>query len=469
MSDYSVAVIGAGPGGYVAAIRCAQLGLPTVCIEKWRDENDQLSLGGTCLNVGCIPSKALLDSTHLYETLCKEAQDHGIKVSGSVVDLNVMHSRKDQIIKNFSGGIGSLFEKNGVDSLFGSASFVDEHTLEIETLDQGKKTITADHIIIATGSVPVTLEQFPNGESVADNAGALNFDEVPVDLGIVGAGVIGLELGSVWRRLGSNVTILEMSPQFLPAVDREISREALKLYSKQGLDIKLGAQITETDVDDDYVSVSYTDAKGEHEVEFDKLIVAVGRKPNTNKLNLEKINVKVDERGFIATNNLCQTNIKHIYAIGDVTAGPMLAHRASKDGMHAAENINGDQHGSDYANIPWIIYTWPEIAWCGQTEEELKAAGIDYQKGKFPFMANGRAHAMNSAEGKIKILTDSKGLVLGVHIIGPNASELIAAGVSAMEKGQTYHDIINEIHAHPTLSEAIHEAALDIEKRTIHI
>lgn len=469
MADYKVAVIGAGPGGYVAAIRCAQLGLSTVCIEKWRDENDKPALGGTCLNVGCIPSKALLDSSHLYETLNHEAKDHGIKVNTSSIDITTMHARKEQIISNFSQGIDGLCKKNGVHMLYGSARFIDAHTVEVDIPEGQKQTITADHFIIATGSVPVSLEQLPLGASIADNAGALAYDEVPVDLGIVGAGVIGLELGSVWRRLGANVTILEMSEEFLPAVDRDIAKEALKVYQKQGLNIKLGASITETDIDEDYVAVEYEDAQGEHEAEFDKLIVAVGRKPNTESLNLTAIGVELDERGFIVTDDTCKTQQDHIYAIGDVTAGPMLAHRASKDGIHAAENIHGANHKSDFNNIPWIVYTWPEIAWCGQTEQELKAAGIKYQQGQFPFVANGRAHAMNSTEGKIKILTAEDGVILGVHILGPNASELIATGVAAMQKDLNYQDIINEIHAHPSLSEAMHEAALDIEKRTIHI
>ena len=470
MTDYDVAVIGAGPGGYVAAIRCAQLGLKTVCIDKWVNNKSAASLGGTCLNVGCIPSKALLDSSHLYETINQEASDHGINAKISSVSLDKMQARKNTIINNFSKGIAGLFAKNKVESLLGTAKLVDKNTIEISS-DQSEKTvIMAKNIIIATGSSPVEIKQAIVEESIVDNDGALNFDEIPTDLGVIGAGVIGLELGSVWRRLGSNVTLLEMSNEFLPTADKEIAKEALKIFKSQGLNIKLGAKMTETENDEDYVGVTYSDDNGEEELEFDKLIVAVGRKPNSENLGLNEIGIEMNDRGFIKTNDQCQTNIDNIYAIGDVTAGPMLAHKASKDGITTAENIaNGNTKTTNYDNIPWIIYTWPEIAWAGKTEQELKENNVAYKVGKFPFMANGRAHAMNAPKGMIKIIAAEDGKVLGIHILGPNASELIATGVSAVGQKHSYQEIIDEIHAHPTLSEAIHEAALDIEKRTIHI
>lgn len=470
MSDYDVAIIGAGPGGYVAAIRCAQLGLKTVCIDKWVNKQSTASLGGTCLNVGCIPSKALLDSSHLHETIKDEASDHGINAKVASIDIAKMQARKNTIINNFSKGIAGLFSKNKVESLLGAAKIIDENTIEITNDKSEKKLITSNNIIIATGSVPTEIQQAIVEDSIVDNDGALNFDEIPTDLGVIGAGVIGLELGSVWRRLGSNVTLLEMAEDFLPMADHEIAKEALKIFKSQGLNIKLGAKMTETENDEDYVSVTYSDSKGEEELEFDKLIVAVGRKPNSDNLGLDDIGIETNERGFIKTNSQCQTNIENIYAIGDVTPGPMLAHKASKDGIIAAENIANDGNkNTHYENIPWIIYTWPEIAWSGKTEQELKAENISYKVGKFPFLANGRAHALNSPQGFIKIIAADDDKVLGMHIIGPYASELIATGVTAVGQYQSYQEIIDEIHAHPTLSEAVHEAALDIENRTIHI
>lgn len=468
MSDYQVAVIGAGPGGYVSAIRCAQLGLKTVCIEKWVDDKEKPTLGGTCLNVGCIPSKALLDSTHLYETLNKDAKHHGINVKEPSLNLEVMHQRKDQIITNFSQGIAGLFAKNGVDLIQGSARFIDQNTLEVSQSGE-VKNLSADNIIIATGSSPITLENLPLGESVVDNAGALNFDEVPVDLGIIGAGVIGLELGTVWRRLGANVTIFEMAETFLPLVDRDIADQAYRVLTKQGLNIKLGAKVTEADIDEDYVSITYEDSQGEDEIEFDKLIVAVGRTANTQGLDLERAGIRCDDRDFILCDESCRTNTPNIFAIGDVTSGPMLAHRASKDGILAAETISGDRGTKNYSAIPWVIYTSPEIAWCGETEQSLEAQGIKYRVGKFPFIANGRAHAMLETEGMVKILTAMDGQVLGLHILGPFASELISTGVTAVQNGFSYADIVHEIHAHPSLSEVIHEAALDIEDRKLHL
>ncbi len=466
---YDVAVIGAGPGGYVAAIRCAQLGLKTICIDKWINDMQKASLGGTCLNVGCIPSKALLDSSHLYEAISEEASSHGISVKPAPINVETLLARKNEIIGRMSQGISGLFSKNKVDSLLGTATISANNMIRVALNDGGEQAVEATNIIIATGSVPVSLPQAAVEQSIVDNEGALEFDEVPEELGIIGAGVIGLELGSVWRRLGSKVTILEMSPEFLPTVDRDIAKEALKNFKSQGLNIKLGCKVTEIENDDDYVSVTYENAKGEEdEMEFEKLIVAVGRKPFTDNLGLDELGINRDDRGFIAVNEQCQTNIDNIFAIGDVTNGPMLAHRASKDGIMVAENIAGKDKSANYQSIPWVVYTWPEIAWAGATEQELKEKNIAYKAGKFPFLANGRAHAMNCAKGFVKILSTEDGTILGMHIIGPNASELIANGVTAISHKLSFNDIIEEIHAHPTLSEAIHESALDVEKRTIH-
>ncbi len=468
MSEYDIAVIGAGPGGYVAAIRCAQLGLKTVCIDQWISTDGKASLGGTCLNVGCIPSKALLDSSHLYETISKEASVHGINSKASV-DLGRMQGRRKNIINNLAGGIAGLFKKNGVESILGTARINSGQSIEVTQSDSTVLNINAKDIIIATGSVPIDIPQARVGDSIVDNAGALSFDELPVDLGIIGAGVIGLELGSVWRRLGSKVTLLEMVEDFLPMADHEIAAQALKIFKAQGLDIQLGARVTETENDEDYVSVTYAQDAGEHEAEFDKLIVAVGRMPNTQGLGLAELGLNTDKRGFIISDDQCRTNIEHIYAIGDVSNGPMLAHRASKDGIVVAENIAaGSDKKTHYEHIPWVIYTWPEIAWFGKTEQELNAAGTACKVGTFPFMASGRAHAMNSPQGMVKIIAAEDDSILGMHILGPNASELIAIGVSAAAENRTYKGIIDEIHAHPTLSEALHEAALDIENRAIH-
>lgn len=469
MYDYDVAVIGAGPGGYVAAIRCAQLGMKTVCIDKWVNDKAESSPGGTCLNAGCIPSKALLDSSHLYESISKQAQDHGLEVSVKNLNLERMHARKDNIIGNFSKGISGLFRKNSVEHLPGTASFVDKNRIAVTDLQSDVNEITARHIIVATGSVPGTISVAGIGTNIIDSEGALALDEVPVDLGIIGAGVIGLELGSVWRRLGANVTLIEAQTNFLPGVDKDVAGNALSIFRSQGLDIILGANILETEDDDDYVTLTYSDGKIEKELEFDKLIVAAGRNPNTGGLAVENAGIETDSRGFIVTDEYCRTSADTVYAIGDVTNGPMLAHRASYDGILVAEAIAGNSRTRNYDHIPWIIYTWPEIAWCGRTEQELIKSGISYKKGRFPFMANGRAHAMHSAEGFVKLLSSESGEILGLHIIGPNASELINAGVTAMSNHLGCDDIISEIHAHPTLTETLHEAALDIENRAIHI
>ncbi len=474
MKKYDVVVIGAGPGGYVAAIRCAQLGLSTACVESWINEDGKPALGGTCLNVGCIPSKALLDSSHHYHHIKHDAAEHGINVSGTTIDVNKMISRKAKIVKILTQGISGLFRKNNVDWLKGHATLKSNSEIQINSRheDHDEETaIQANHIIIATGSVPTAIPSASvDNKLVVDSTGALKFNEVPRRLGVIGAGVIGLELGSVWNRLGSEVVILEALPDFLSAVDKQIAAEAEKTLRNQGLDIRLGAKVTGTGSNNREVSVSYEDESGKQQLTVDKLIVAVGRKPNTEGLGAEQCGLELDERGFIVVDEHCQTNLENVYAVGDVVRGPMLAHKASEEGVAIAERIAGKPGHMNYETIPWVIYTWPEIAWVGQSEEQLKQAGIDYRVGSFPFMATGRARAMGETNGLVKILADKKtDRVLGIHIFGPNASELIAEAVVTMEFDGSSEDLARTIHAHPTLSEAMHEAALGVDNRTIHI
>ena len=471
MSDkFDVVVIGGGPAGYVAAIRAAQLGFSTACVERWVRE-DKPALGGTCLNVGCIPSKALLDSSHHFEHINLHADEHGISVSDAKIDVSAMLARKDNIVATLTQGIEGLFKKNKVTWLQGNGALAGPGKVTVSVNDGTSRDIDATHVIIATGSVPAKIPPAPvDQQHIVDSTGALEFDTVPKTLGVIGAGVIGLELGSVWRRLGAEVTVLEALPDFLAAADKDIGREAKKVLSKQGLDIQLGAMVTATEVSDAGVSVSY-EQKGEtYQAKFDKLIVAVGRVPNTEGLNAAAVGLELDERGFIVVDELCQTNLENVYAIGDCVRGPMLAHKASEEGIAVAERIAGQQPHIDFNLIPWVIYTWPEIAWVGQTEQSLKAAGVQYSTGKFPFMASGRARAMGETDGFIKIIADKEtDAVLGVHIIGPNASELVAEAVIAMEFGASAEDIARTCHAHPTLAEGMHEAALGTDKRTIHL
>ncbi len=474
MKKYDVVIIGAGPGGYVTAIRCAQLGLSTACVESWINEDGKPALGGTCLNVGCIPSKALLDSSHQFHHIKHESNEHGITVSGVSMDVNKMISRKAKIVKILTQGISGLFKKNKVDWLRGQAKLLGNNQIEIspthETHDE-KTTVEANHIIIATGSVPTKIPPASvDNKLIVDSTGALNFNEVPRRLGVIGAGVIGLELGSVWNRLGSEVTVLEALPDFLALVDRQIATEAEKTLRSQGLDIRLGAKVTGTGSNNREVTVNYDDADGKQQITVDKLIVAVGRSPNTAGLGAEECGLELDERGFIVVDDHCNTNLENVYAVGDVVRGPMLAHKASEEGVAIAERIAGKPGHMNYATIPWVIYTWPEIAWVGKTEEQLKSDGIEYRSGSFPFMATGRARAMGEANGFVKILGDAKtDRVLGIHIFGPNASELIAEAVVTMEFDGSTEDLARTIHAHPTLSEAMHEAALAVDNRTLHI
>jgi len=472
---FDVAVIGAGPGGYVAAIRCAQLGLNTVCIDEWKNPQGKASLGGTCLNVGCIPSKALLESSENYERAGHKFSAHGIKLEKLAMDVPVMVARKNKIVEAFTGGIAMLFKKNKVTSMHGRASLLKGgEAWQIEVKDGSKaETIEAKHIIIATGSTPRPLSFAPvDNVQILDNDGALALTETPRRLGVIGAGVIGLEMGSVWRRLGAEVTILEALPGFLMAADEQVAKEAQKIFTKGlGLVIQTGVNISAVKAGKKSVAVEYTDAQGAaQKLEVDKLIVAVGRIPNTAGLGAENVGLKLDERGRIEVDGHCRTNLPNVYAVGDVVRGPMLAHKASEEGVAVAEIIAGQAGHVNLDTIPWVIYTSPEIAWVGKTEQELKAAGVQYKAGQFPFMANGRARALGETSGFVKVLADAAtDRVLGIHMIGPYVSEMIAEAVMAMEFSASSEDIARIVHAHPSLSEVLHEAALGVDKRTIHI
>jgi dihydrolipoamide dehydrogenase len=468
---YDVLVIGAGPAGYVAAIRAAQLGLNTACIDKWLGNDGKPSLGGTCLNVGCIPSKALLDSSHKYDEAKKGFKGHGISVGDVNIDVPAMLKRKALIIKKLTTGIKGLFKANGVTNLAGSARIVAAQQIEFVDLEGNTEIIAADNIIIATGSVPIDIPVAPvNGDTIVDNAGALAFEAVPEKVGVIGAGVIGLELGSVWSRLGSQVVILEALDDFLPMVDQQIAKDAQKSFKKQKLDIRLSARVTGSQVCGDQVQVHYTDANGEQEITFDKLIVAVGRKPYTDNLFDDTLGVRFDARGFIEVDEQCRTDVANIFAIGDVVRGPMLAHKGSEEGVMVAELIAGQFAQLNYDLIPSVIYTHPEIAWVGKTEQQLSAEGVEYNVGTFPFAAIGRAQAANETTGMVKILADkTSDRVLGVHIFGASAGDLTQQGVIAMEFGSSAQDLGMMVFAHPTVSEAVHEAALAVNGHALHI
>jgi len=472
MADkFDVIVIGAGPGGYVAAIRAAQLGLKTACVEKWVNKEGKVVHGGTCLNVGCIPSKALLETSHKYVEARDEFAELGIKADGVEIDVAKMIERKAQIVKNLTGGISGLFKANGVTALEGTGKVLPNKQVEVTDHDGGKTTYEAENIVIASGSVPVEIPPTPLTEGlIVDSTGALEFDEAPKRLGVIGAGVIGLELGSVWSRCGSEVTVLEAVDSFLPMVDAAVAKEAQKLLKKQGLNIKLGARVTGSDIKDSEVVVKYTDANGEQEQTFDKIIVAVGRRPYTQSLLDSDVGINLDERGFIHVDDQCATSVPGVYAIGDVVRGPMLAHKASEEGVMVADIIAGHKAEMNYDAIPSIIYTFPEVAWVGKTEQQAKSEGIEVKTGSFPFAASGRAMANNATEGLAKIIADAEtDRVLGVHIIGQHAGELIAQGVTALEFGASAEDLALICTAHPTLSEAVHEAALAVDGHAIHI
>lgn len=469
--DYDVLVIGAGPAGYVAAIRCAQLGMNTACVEKWVTPDGRSVLGGTCLNVGCIPSKALLDSSHHFSDLQKNAKNHGISFEKLTIDVPTMQARKASVVNGLTKGIEMLFKKNKIKDIRGKARFLSANQVEITALDGSRSTVSAKNIIIATGSVPIELPFAPfDHQYIVDSTGALSFDNVPARLGIIGAGVIGLELGSVWARLGSTVTLLEALPDFLAAADREIAKAAQKIFIKQGLDLQLNTKVIAAKVENEAVTVTYQNATGEHTAQFDKLIVAVGRRPTTQGLGAADIGLQLNAKGQIEVNDYCQTNLPNIYAIGDVVRGPMLAHKGSEEGIMVAERLAGQSTHVHFDTIPWVIYTSPEIAWVGQTEAELKQKNIPYKSGTFPFMAIGRARAQGLNDGMIKMLAHADtDRILGVHILGNNASELIAEAVLAMEMQASSEDIARTVHAHPTLAEAMHEAALAVDGRAVHL
>ena len=476
MDKYDVVIIGGGPGGYVAAIRAAQLGLKTACVDKWLDPKGNPSLGGTCLNVGCIPSKALLESSHHYHRLAHEFADHGINVKGASLDVAKMMARKEQVVSTLTGGIAALFAKNKVTWLQGHGQLLGDNKVEVTPHAKGKtkpdtQIVEAGKIIIATGSVPAEFGGAPfDGDRIVDSTGALSFTEVPKRLAVIGGGVIGLELGSVWARLGAEVTVLIRRDQFLPAVDRQLADIALKALRAQGMNILLGSAPTGAKATKRNVTVKYEDKEGEKKLVVDRVLVATGRRPNTEGLNAQAAGLELDERGFIVVDEQCRTNLPGVYAIGDVVRGPMLAHKASEEGVAVAEHIAGEVAHVNYNTIPWVIYTWPEIAWVGQSAQALKDSGANIKEGVFTFNANGRAHAMGDISGMVKIVSDaSTDTILGVHIIGPNASELIAEAVVAMEFSASAEDLARTVHAHPTLSEAIHEAALAVDKRALHL
>ncbi len=468
--QFDVVVIGGGPGGYIAAIRAAQLGMNVACIDEWKNDKGGPALGGTCTNVGCIPSKALLQSSEHYEQLNHHFADHGITADNVKMDVAKMLARKDQVVKQNNDGIVYLFKKNKVTFFHGRGSFVAAKDGGYE-LKAGEETIAAKQVVIATGSNARALPGVPfDEENILSNDGALRVGATPKKLGLIGAGVIGLEMGSVWRRLGAEVTVLEGLPAFLGAVDESVAKEAAKVFKKQGLDIQLGVKVGEVKSSKKGVSVAYTDAKGEAKtLEVDKLIVSIGRVPNTIGLNAEAVGLKLDERGAIVVDDDCKTNLPGVWAIGDVVRGPMLAHKAEEEGVAVAERMAG-QHGHvNFNTVPWVIYTSPEIAWVGKTEQQLKAEGVAYKAGQFPFLANGRARALGDTTGFVKFLADAKtDEILGVHIIGPFASELISEAVVAMEFKASAEDIARICHAHPSLSEATKEAALAVDKRTLN-
>jgi dihydrolipoamide dehydrogenase len=473
--SFDVIVIGGGPGGYIAAIRAAQLGLQTACIDEWATAEGKPALGGTCTNVGCIPSKALLQSSENYDHAAHAFADHGIQVKGLGLDLAQMLKRKDKVVRQNNDGIVYLFKKNKIEFFHGRGSFAGgaAGAWRVKVASSSAEALTAKHVVIATGSNPRPLPgvAFDN-KLVLDNAGALAIPEVPKRLGVIGAGVIGLEMGSVWRRLGAEVTMLEMLDTFLPVADDSLSKEAWKIFTKeQGLNIVLGANIARVAPNKKGVTIDYsTKGGGEQKLECDRLIVSIGRVPNTQGLGAEAVKLKLDQRGFIEVDAECRTALSGVWAIGDVVRGPMLAHKAEEEGVAVAERIAGKHGHVDFNTIPWVIYTAPEIAWVGKTEQQLKNEGVQYRAGQFPFMANGRARALGDTRGFVKFVADAvTDRILGVHIIGPMASEMIAEAVVAMEFKAASEDIALICHAHPSLSEAMKEAALAVSKRTLNL
>jgi dihydrolipoamide dehydrogenase len=470
MSDvYDVVVIGAGPAGYPAAIRAGQNKLKVACVDEWQNTDGSYAFGGTCLNAGCIPSKALLESSELFQRAKDEFATHGITFGALTLDLAAMQKRRAAIVKTMTNGINALFKANGVAGIQGHGRLLPANRVLVKAADGTEKTLEAKNVILASGSTPIRLRSVPHdGKYIVDSWNALEFDSVPKRLCVIGAGVIGLELGSVWRRLGSEVVVLEALTTFLPMVDQTIAKEAQRHFKKQGLEVRLGAKVSSAAVSGDAVDVVYSDAQGEHTLQVDKLVVAVGRRPFTDGLLAEGTGVQLDERGFIKVDEHCRTSVPNVWAIGDVVRGPMLAHKGKEEGVMVADLIAGHYGEVNYKVIPSVIYTAPEIAWVGQTEEQVKAGGRPYKTGAFPFAASGRARAMEAGAGMAKIVSaQDDDEVLGVHVIGPMAGELIAEAVLAMEYSASTEDIQRTIHAHPTLSEAIHEAALAVDKKAI--
>lgn len=469
---YDVVVIGSGPAGYVAAIRAAQLGLKTACIEKWKNDKGVGVNGGTCLNVGCIPSKALLDSSYKYHEAKEDLGVHGISSKGVKIDVPAMLDRKNKIISQLTGGIAGLFKANGVTALYGTGKLLAGKQVELTDNDGNVSVLDAENVILASGSLPISIPVAPvDNELILDSTGALEINEVPKRLGVIGAGVIGLELGSVWNRLGSDVVLLEAMEDFLAIMDKGIAKESKKIFTKQGLDIRLGARVTGTEIKGKEVEVTYATADGsEHKETFDKLIVCVGRRAFTDGLLAADSGVQLDERGTVFVNEFCATNVAGVYAIGDLVRGPMLAHKGSEEGVMVAERIAGHKAQMNYDVVPNVIYTHPEVASVGLTEEQVKAAGDDYNVGTFPFAASGRAMAANETGGMVKVIAHAEtDRILGCHIVGPSAADLVQQVAIAMEFGSSAEDLGMIVFGHPTLSEAVHEAALAVNGNAIHI
>jgi dihydrolipoamide dehydrogenase len=469
--SFDVVVIGGGPGGYIAAIRAAQLGLAVACVDEWQGADGKAALGGTCTNTGCIPSKALLQSSENFEQAGHGFAEHGVKVKGLELDLAQMLKRKDKVVKQNNDGITYLFKKNKIAFFHGRGRFAASggggHYIAV-----GKESLNAKHVIVATGSSARALPGADFDEKqIMSNDGALAMTEVPKRLGIIGAGVIGLELGSVWRRLGAQVTILEALPEFLGAADQQIAKEAAKVFAKQGLDIQLGVNISKVSLSKKIVTVQYTvNDISSKTLDCDKLIISIGRVPNTEGLNAAAAGLKLDDKGFVVVDEDCRTNLPNVWAIGDVVRGPMLAHKAEEEGAAVAERIAGKKPHVDFNTVPWVIYTAPEIAWVGKTEQQLKAEGVEYRAGTFPFSANARARALGESAGLVKFLAQAQtDEILGVHVMGPFAGELIAEAVVAMEFRGSSEDIGMICHAHPTLSEAMKEAALAVDRRALNL
>jgi dihydrolipoamide dehydrogenase len=468
---FDVVVIGGGPAGYVAAIRSSQLGLKTACIEEYKDSDNNPTFGGTCLNVGCIPSKALLDSSHRYHDAANHLKTHGIDIKNVELDVPAMMKRKDDIVKKLTGGISGLFAANKVTPIAGRGKVIAGLKVEVTNAKGDVEIVESKNIIIATGSLPIEIPSAKfDDKNILDSTGALEIESVPETLGVIGAGVIGLELGSVWARLGSKVTVIEAMDDFLFMADKEIAKETLKDFKKQGLDIRLGCRLTSSKSLKSSVNITYeTEAKSE-EMKFDKLIVAVGRRPNTHDVFSDDSGVDLDDRGFINVDDHCQTNAANIWAIGDVVRGPMLAHKGSEEGIMVAERIAGKHAEMNYDLVPSVIYTHPEIAWVGKNEQELKDESIEYKVGKFPFAASGRALAVDQSVGFVKLLSDAKtDTILGVHVFGPSAAEIVQQALISMEFGASSEDLGLTIFSHPTVSEALHEAALAVNNEAIHI